>query len=44
MNYENKSLAPTITILEDFFFEKVQLISDNEKSFVTLLIILVGKN
>ena len=38
MNYKNKSLAPTITILEDFFFlEKVQLIFDNEKSFVALL-------
>ena len=43
MNYKNKSLAPTITILEDFFLEKVQLIFDNEKSFVALLIILVGK-
>ena len=43
MNYKNKSLAPTITILEDFFLEKVQLIFDNGKSFVALLIILVGK-
>ena len=42
MNYKNKSLAPTITILEDFF-EKFQLISDNDKSFVAILIILVGK-
>ena len=37
-----KNVAPAITILEDFF-NKFQLISDNDKSFVALLIILVGK-
>ena len=41
MNYK-KNVAPAITILEDFF-NKFQLISDNDKSFVALLIILVGK-